>query len=122
MARPPEGAGGAPVFVGPPPLDFVPEPVRGKPVLGVVVSYCGDPTEGERAWGPMLGLEPAVAMVAPMPYTAVQKLLEPSAPTGMRNYWSGDFLAGLPAEAIETLREHTARVPSPMTQIVVVPA
>ena len=121
MASAPDEVGGGVAFISAPPLDFVPEPVRGKPVLGVVVTYCGDPQAGEEAWGPMLGLEPAVAMVAPMPYTAVQKLLEPSAPEGMRNYWSGDFLDDLPAEAIETLRESTSRVPSPMTQIVLVP-
>src|SRR4051812_42245998 len=121
MPSAPDEVGGGVAFISAPPLDFVPEPVRGKPVLGIVVTYCGDPAEGERAYAPMLELEPAVAMAGPMPYTAVQKLLEPSAPPGMRNYWSADFLAGLPAEAIETLRDRTSRVPSPMTQVVIVP-
>src|SRR4051812_3402967 len=121
MADAPDEVGGGVAFICAPPLEFVPEPVRGKPVVGVVVTYCGDPIAGEQAWAPMLGLEPAVAMVGPMPYTVVQKLLEPSAPEGMRNYWSADFLSELPADAIEILRDRTARVPSPMSQVVLVP-
>src|SRR3954447_6755285 len=117
----PDEVGGGPALISAPPLDFVPEPVRGKPVLGIVATYCGDPAAGDAAFAPLLGLEPAVAMVGPMPYTAVQKLLEPSAPEGMRNYWSADFLSGLPDDAIETLRDRTSRVPSPLTQVVIVP-
>src|SRR4051794_19128942 len=53
-ATAPEGVGGGAALISAPPLDFVPEPVRGKPVLGIVVTYCGDPGDGERAYAPML--------------------------------------------------------------------
>ena len=42
-------------------------------------------------------------MVEPMPYVAVQRLIDSDYPAGMRNYWTGDFLAGLPDEAIDVM-------------------
>jgi FAD/FMN-containing dehydrogenase len=121
IASAPDEVGGAPAFISAPPLDFVPEPVRGQPVLGVVVTYCGDPADGERAIQPLVDLEPAMAMVGPMPYTAVQQLLDGANQHGMRNYWSADFLGELPDEAIGILADRTAGVPSPLTQIILVP-
>ena len=121
MAGAPDEVGGALAFVSAPPEDFVPVPVQGKPVVGIVVAYAGDPAEGRRVFQPLLDLGPAVAMVDDMPYTALQRLIEPGNPHGMRNYWKADFLEGLPAEAISVLAEHTAGVPSPMTQVIVIP-
>src|SRR5947209_4118112 len=113
IAEAPDEVGGAPALISAPPMDFVPEPVRGRPVLGVVAMYCGDPSEGEQALAPLMALEPAVAMVAPMPYTAIQQLLDAACPHGMRNYWKAAFLGELPAEAIDVLVDRTSRVPSP---------
>jgi FAD/FMN-containing dehydrogenase len=121
MAGARDEIGGAMAYISAPPLDFVPEPARGRPVLGLVVAYCGDPQEGRRELAPLLDLDPVVAMVDDMPYTAVQRLLEAPNPPGMRNYWTADFLGDLPEDALVTLHEHSSRVPSPMTQIIVVP-
>jgi hypothetical protein len=56
-----------------------------------------------------------------MPYTALQQLIDPSFPSGLRNYWTGDFLTGLPDEAIETLCRFHLTKPSPLTGIIVFP-
>jgi FAD/FMN-containing dehydrogenase len=118
----PDEVGGAPALISAPPEEFVPPPVRGKPVLGVIVGWAGDPAEGREALRPLVEFgPPAVAMVDDMPYTAVQRLLEAAVPKGMQNYWTADFLTGLPAEAIDVLVERTARVPSPVTQVILVP-
>jgi FAD/FMN-containing dehydrogenase len=69
-----------------------------------------------RTFGP-----PALDTVAPMPYVAVQQLIDASYPAGLRNHWTGDFLTGLPDEAIEILCRFHASVPSPWTQILVLP-
>jgi FAD/FMN-containing dehydrogenase len=122
MAGAPDEVGGAAAFISAPPEEFVPEPVRGKPVFGLIVAYCGDPDEGRRMLAPLVEYgPPAVAMVDAMPYTAVQRLIEPGNPAGLRNYWSADFLEDLPDEAISVLAEHTARAPSPMTQVIILP-
>jgi FAD/FMN-containing dehydrogenase len=121
IADAPDEVGGSPALISAPPEDFVPEPVRGKPVLGVICVYAGDPADGPDAFRPLLDLEPAIAHVGEMPYTEVQKLIEPGAPKGMRNYWTADFLGGLPDDAIDTLVDRTSRVPSPLTQIIILP-
>jgi hypothetical protein len=57
-----------------------------------------------------------------MPYTAIQKLIDPSAPPGRQNYWGGDFLRELSDDAIEVLCSAAAAAPSPLTSILIVPA
>ena len=122
MAGAPDEVGGAPALISAPPEDFVPPPVRGKPVLGVVVCWAGEAAEGREMLKPLVEYgPPAVTMVDAMPYTALQGLLEPACPKGMRNYWTADFLGGLPDEAIDILVDRTAAVPSPLTQIIVIP-
>jgi FAD/FMN-containing dehydrogenase len=122
MADAPDEVGAGLAFITAPPEEFVPEPVRGQPVVGVVLCYAGPVEEGEevlrplRAFGP-----PGLDMVGPMPYVAVQQLLDPSAPKGMQNYWTADFLADLPDEAVDVLVATATQPVSPLTQILVVP-
>ena len=52
-------------------------------------------------------------MVQPMPYVDVQQLLDASYPHGLRNYWTGDFITGLPDEAIDILCRFHLTKPSP---------
>jgi hypothetical protein len=121
MLTAPEALGSGLAFVTAPPADFVPAPVRGKPVVGVVVCWSGEVEDGRRALEPFLAAAPpAVDMVQPMPYTAVQQLLDPANPHGMQNYWTGDFFESLPDEAVELLARLATAPASPLTQIIVV--
>lgn len=112
----PDELGGAPAFLTAPPAPFVPEHMQGKLVVGLVVCYAGSPEEGEevvrplKEWGP-----PEVDLLGPMPYTEVQKLLDPSSPFGRRNYWKAENMAGLPDKAIDTLVFQAARMPRPFS-------
>jgi FAD/FMN-containing dehydrogenase len=122
MATAPDAVGGGVAFITAPPADFVPEQARGKPCVGVIVCYVGDPEDGRRVLAPLLEFgPPAVSMVQPMPYVAFQQLIDPGNPKGMHNYWSGDFLTGLPDEAIEAFVSQVESPVSPLTQIIVVP-
>jgi pimeloyl-ACP methyl ester carboxylesterase len=122
MAGAPDGVGSGFALFTAPPEDFVPEPVRGQPVVGVVVCYAGPIEEGDEALRPLRDFgPPALDMVEPMPYVALQQLIDPSYPAGMRNYWTGDFLSGLPDEAIEVLCRHHLSMPSPLTQVITFP-
>ncbi|HEX2119532.1 MAG TPA: FAD-binding oxidoreductase, partial [Acidimicrobiales bacterium] len=121
MLGAPDELGAGLAFITAPPEDFVPEPVRGQPVLGMILCYAGPVEEGEEALRPLReSLPPAVDLVQPMPYVAVQRLIDPGNPKGMQNYWSADFLADLPDEAIDVLVEHATRPVSPLTQIILV--
>ena len=122
MAAAPDEVGSALAFITAPPEEFVPEPVRGHPVIGIVACYVGPVEDGERAFAPLREFgPPAIDLVGPMPYVAVQQLLDPPAVKGMQNYWTADFFSGLPDDAIDTLVEHATKPVSPLTQIIVVP-
>ena len=45
----------------------------------------------------------------------------PPIPHGLRNYWTGDFITGLPDEAIDILCRFHLTKPSPLTQILLLP-
>lgn len=120
MAEAPDELGTALAFITAPPADFVPEEARGRPALGMIVCWSGDLDEGERVIAPLRAVgPPAVDLVQPMPYVAVQQLIVDANPHGMRNYWSADFLAELPSAAIDTLVGHATAPVSPMTQVLV---
>ena len=122
MADAPDDVNAAVAFITAPPEEFVPEPVRGHPVVGVILSYHGAVEDGEEALRPLRSFgPPAVDLVQPMPYLALQQLLDPPNPKGMRNYWTADFFAGLPDEAIETFVERATAPVSPLTQLIIVP-
>ena len=107
--------------LGVPPADFVPASLQGQPSVGVIVCYHGDIEQGQTVLAPLLSFgTPVVDMVQPMPYLAVQQMIDAGNPHGMRNYWSADFYGDLPEEALDTLCEAATRPVSPMTQIVFV--
>jgi hypothetical protein len=122
MAEAPDEVGAGVVLLTAPPEEFVPEPVRGQPVVGMIVCYAGPAEEGVEALRPLREFgPPSLDLVEPMPYVAVQQLIDAGFPAGMRNYWTGDFLAALPEEAIETLCRYHLTKPSPLTQVIVFP-
>jgi hypothetical protein len=119
MSAAPDEVGSGVAFLTAPPADFVPEPVRGQPIVGVIVCYAGPVEQGHDVLAPLLQFgPPAVNMVQPMPYTAVQQMTDEGSPDGMQNYWTGDFLAELPDEAVDALTGLATRPVSPLTQII----
>ncbi|MEX1007305.1 MAG: FAD-binding oxidoreductase [Acidimicrobiia bacterium] len=122
MLAAPDEVGGGVAFITAPPAPFVPPEVQGHPVIGIVVSYAGDVDEGARVfaplreWGP-----PAIDLVEPMPYVAVQQLVEAGFPKGLRNYWTADFYDTLPDKAIDVLVEHATNPVSPHSQMLLIP-
>ena len=94
----------------------------GQPVAGVALCYAGPVEEGEQALRPLREFGPPVMdMVGPMPYVAFQQVIDDGYPHGRRNYWTGEFLTGLPDDAIDILCRFHLSTPSPGTQILVLP-
>jgi FAD/FMN-containing dehydrogenase len=102
-----------------PPEEFVPEPLRGQPILGMAAMYVGDPEEGAPVIQPLKDLGPAFDVIGPMPYTAFQAMLDPGNQPGFRNYWRGEYLSGLSDEAIDTFVDHNREPVSPLIQTVI---
>jgi FAD/FMN-containing dehydrogenase len=104
-----------------PPEEFVPDHLKGQPALGMAAMYVGDPEEGARVVAPLKDLGPEVDLIAPMPYTAFQAILDPSAPPGLRNYWRGEYMTTLTDPAIETFVEVAPEVQAagiPFSQLI----
>lgn len=122
MLGAPDEVGSGLAFITAPPEEFVPEPARGQPAVGIVLCYAGDIEAGNEVLRPLVEFGPPAAnLVQPMPYVAVQRLLDPGNPKGLQNYWTADFLAELPDEAVDVLVEHATQPVSPLTQIIVLP-
>lgn len=122
MRDAPDEVNVTPVFITAPPEEFVPAPARGQPVVAAMASYNGPVEDGEEALRPIREFgPPAVDLVQPMPYVALQQLLDPTTPKGLQNYWTADFLAELPDDAIDVWVSHATKPVSPLTQIVLAP-
>jgi len=119
MRSAPDEVGSAFAFLTAPPLEFVPEALRGRPACGIVFLYAGPAEEGEEAAAALRSLsEPDVDLVMPMPYTVVQQLLDAPNPPGRPQYWKSDNVRELTDSAIETLTEQANRVTSPFTVVI----
>jgi FAD/FMN-containing dehydrogenase len=110
------------VVVTAPPEPFVPDHLKGRPGLGMAVLYVGDPEEGESIVRPLRDLGPDVDHIQVMPYTAFQAALDPFAPEGLRSYWRGEYMNGLPDAAIDTFLDRApvlTEAGAPFTQMVI---
>jgi FAD/FMN-containing dehydrogenase len=117
----PDEVGSGLAFICAPPEDFVPKEVQGQPMVGVVCCYAGPVDEGEAAYKPLRDLGPAIDLLGPMPYVAVQALLDGGAIKGTQNYCTADFYDDLPDEAVDVLIAKATNPVSPLTQVIVVP-
>ena len=121
MAGAPDEVGSGLAFITAPPEDFVPEAVRGRPVVAVICCYVGPVEGGEEVLRPLRELGAGLDMVQPMPYVEVQRLVEAGLPKGMNHYWTADFLDELPDEAVDELVGHATEPVSAMSQILLIP-
>ncbi|HEY7505308.1 MAG TPA: BBE domain-containing protein, partial [Gemmatimonadales bacterium] len=55
--------------------------------------------------------------VGPMPYPALQSMLDAGAPAGLLNYWKASYLDTLEDGAIETIVEHASRMGAPFSAV-----
>jgi FAD/FMN-containing dehydrogenase len=100
-----------------PPEPFVPPEMVGQKVVAILGCWCGDLDAGAAAIEPLRALGPSADVFAPMPYVALQQMLDGGAATGLRNYFRGGFVDDLDDEVIDVALAHGARMPSPMSQI-----
>jgi FAD/FMN-containing dehydrogenase len=92
----------------------------GMPVVGMIICYCGDLAEGERVLKPLRAFgSPLLDAVQPMPFPAMQKLIDGAFPDGNHNYWKSTFLKELSDEAIDLMIERANRPHSPLTTVVI---
>ena len=89
------------------------------PLSGIIAAHCGSLSDGAavlqsiKAFGP-----PVMDAIGPMPYTALNQMIDGGYPRGALNYWKSSFLRELSDAAIDTMIECYARVPSVMAGII----
>jgi FAD/FMN-containing dehydrogenase len=100
-----------------PPVPFLPPEVHGKPVVALLGMWSGRPEDGDAATRPFRQLAPAIADVfGPMPYVAMQTLLDPLYPRGMWNYFRSAFFGDLGQAAAPILTAY-AQAPNPLSEL-----
>jgi FAD/FMN-containing dehydrogenase len=110
------------IFLTAPPAPFIPEHLQGTKLFAIAVCHTGTLKEGEEAVAPLRAFTPpAIDMVGPMPYTAVQQLFDAGTPPGLQVYLKSDYFDDLSDEVIEVLVTNAANVTSPMSVVIIFP-
>jgi FAD/FMN-containing dehydrogenase len=101
-----------------PPAPFLPAEVHGRPVIALLAAYAGPVDDGEKALAPLRALgQPVVDLLGPIPYLALQSLLDPLWTAGMRNHMRSGMLATLDDAAIDTMAAVHATQPGELAEL-----
>jgi FAD/FMN-containing dehydrogenase len=101
-----------------PPVPFLPESAHGQPIVAIIGVYAGSVEDGAKAAQPLRTLaEPLADLMGPMPYTAMQSLLDPLWTAGAQNYFTGAVLDRLTDESIDTLLAQHAAGQAPAREL-----
>jgi FAD/FMN-containing dehydrogenase len=91
----------------------------GVPLVAYVICHVGTAKQAEADLRPLLEFgSPILKQVGPMPYPAVNMMLDGAFPKGALNYWRANFLRAIDDAAIDTLIDRFAKCLSPMSGIV----
>jgi len=92
----------------------------GVPLVAFVICHAGPAKRAEADLRPLLAFgSPIMTQVGPMPYPAINMMLDAAYPRGALNYWKASFLRALDGAAIDTMVDRFATCPSPMSSIVI---
>ena len=96
-----------------PPEPFVPQEHQGKLGIGLLVAGFGSPEEHEQVLTRLRAMPPLFEFVTPMPYVALQQMLDEANAWGQYDYDKGSYVEDLSDEIIEVVAEHLPRKTSP---------
>ena len=101
-----------------PPLPVIPEEWHGKKVAALVAASTGPVDEGEALVRPIRGVaEPIADLLGPMPYQAIQTLLDPLWQKGIHSYFKATNLARLDDVLVDRLCEIHLAAPGPQCEL-----
>ena len=105
-------------FLTAPPASFFPPHLQGASMVAVVLCYEGPAEQGEAVIKPLRDFAPpAVDLVGPMPYIALQGMFDEAVPKGILSYWKTEYLGALDDRAIDTLVEQAGRMGAPFSAV-----
>jgi hypothetical protein len=89
-------------------------PTEGGTAAFIAVCYMGDLSTGERALQPIKDFgTPFIDSIAPMPFSAIQKMFDAGSPPGLRHYWRSNFVEELSDDLLDTLVAKAPELPLP---------
>ncbi|HEX5993814.1 MAG TPA: FAD-binding oxidoreductase [Jiangellales bacterium] len=101
-----------------PPSPFTPPDQFGKPVVALILAWTGDPAAAEQVVRPIRALgRPIGDGFRPIPYLALQSMLDGGAPHGRNYYWKAHRLPTLTDEVIDIFMTRIGAMTSPFAQI-----
>ncbi|MFI1151815.1 FAD-binding oxidoreductase [Streptomyces sp. NPDC020817] len=115
----PAEAGGGMIYLTAPPEPFVPEHLVGTLMAGALLTYAGGEEALRGLAAPLLALPHEVEVLTALPYADFQCMLDD--PPGLRNYWSAEYLTGLPDELVSVFCALGDVMPAGGTQHVLFP-
>jgi FAD binding domain/Berberine and berberine like len=121
MAGAPDALCGGLALMTAPPAPMVPSELQGRPAVAVIVVHAGDPERGAELIAPLRTLAPAVDAVQPMPYCAVQSMMDGTHPEGLRDYYRAAFLDELTDPVIGTIVAGAENAPSTLSAVLLQP-
>jgi FAD/FMN-containing dehydrogenase len=98
-----------------PPAHFLPESIHGQKVAIIAACYVGAVNAGEKVVAPIRALGPAVDLLAPLPYTALQSLFDPLLPKGIFSYSKSDYFDEIPSAMVDDMIAWAERKPAPLS-------
>ncbi|MGY1704705.1 FAD-binding oxidoreductase [Geodermatophilus sp. SYSU D00697] len=104
-----------------PAAPFIPAEHHGRTALGVMVAGWGNPEAHAAAVAPLRDLHPLVEFTTPIPYTALQQMLDDTSHWGVHAYEKGLDLDDLPDGAVDALLEWLPRKTAVDSFVPVVP-
>jgi|tagenome__1003787_1003787.scaffolds.fasta_scaffold20975395_2 FAD/FMN-containing dehydrogenase len=117
----PDSLGAVVVGLSAPPEPFVPAEHHGVPGVALIVVGWGDQAEHAAAIEPLRRMGPLFELVTPIPYVALQQMLDEANPWGIRAYDKGINLDELSDEAIATVLEWLPRKASSLSYLPIFP-
>ncbi|MBW5483971.1 FAD-binding oxidoreductase [Streptomyces bambusae] len=108
----PVEASGAVIYLsGPPDDEFVPPHLVGRLVCAMLLTYAGPQERMRKLAQPLLAIPHEAEMVTGIEYADLQCMLDD--PPGLRNYWSAEYLTGIPDAFVDVFCARAESMPVP---------
>jgi FAD/FMN-containing dehydrogenase len=105
-----------------PPAPFVPEHLHGASGYAVLLAgFDGAPGHAGLVQRLREALPPAFELVTPLPYVALQQLIDEHTAFGSASYEKGSYVPDLDDDVVAVLAEHVARKRSPLSTVMLMP-
>lgn len=118
MDKAPREVGGNGAFRTAPAMDIVPKDLHGKAVVTLVVSYAGDPEEGEKVLKALRDYgNPVFDNIGRKALSAHNSFADAGQPNGMYYYWKSEYVTELPDEALDEIVKFGSQMTSPYSRV-----